>query len=272
MGYYLQSCGGSVMKKILAAAVLTAVMFSLFSGCTGNANQITPEDLKERGEIIVGVKNDVPYFSYFDSAKGGYSGYEIEIAAMIAEEMLGSRDKVTYVPVTTRTRTVSLDHSEVDFVIATFTINEERLAKYNFSNSYYEDFCGFLVRTDSDIRDIGDLDGKNIGVLQGSSSGRAVKDAAKAAGVDINVITYASYPDIQAALLTGRCSAFCSDRAVLKGYLTNDLTLTPDMFAPQDYAIATRKNDTELAEYINELIIKWENDGTLTALKEKYGI
>jgi putative glutamine transport system substrate-binding protein len=260
------------MKKFISLLTALIMVTLLPAACGNNENQTTTAKIIENGQIVVGVKTDVPYFSYFDEASGAYIGYEIELAEMIAEELLGSRERIQFVPVTTRTRSFLLENNDVDIVIASFTVSDERLEDFNFSHPYYTDYLGLLVRNNSDYRDINDLDNKFVGVLQSSTAGKAVQEKAAEAGVGIKLITYASYEDIKAALLAGRCDAFCADRAILRGYENAELHLTPDKFSPQNYAIATKKNNTELAVYISELIEIREEDGTLDALKTKYGI
>jgi putative glutamine transport system substrate-binding protein len=259
------------MKKIIPLIIALMTLTMIVSGCT-KADEITTANITERGQLIVGVKTDVPYFSYFDDASGTYKGYEIEIAELIAETLLGSRDSAEFIPITTRTRSVMLKGGDVDIVVATFSTSDERLEDFNFSHPYYTDYLGVMVRSDSDYRDIRDLGGKTVGVLQGSTSGKAILTEAERLDTKIKIITYASYDDIKDALLGGRCDAFCTDRAILRGYLTDDLRLTPDQFSPQNYAVATKKENTELTVYINQLMELWAEDGTLDALKTKYGI
>jgi putative glutamine transport system substrate-binding protein len=259
------------MKKIIYVLIAALTFALLGTGCARDYERTTA-DITERGQLIVGVKSDVPYFSYFDEASGTYKGYEIEIAELIAETLFGSRQNVEFIPITTRTRSVMLKGGDIDLVIASFTASEEREADFNFSHPYYTDHLGLLVRSDSDYRDIRDLEGKTVGVLQGSTSGNAVLEEAKRLDTEIKIITYASYDDIKDALLGGRCDAFCTDRAILRGYLTPELRLTPDEFSPQNYAVATKKENTELTVYINQLMELWAEDGTLEVLKSKYGI
>jgi putative glutamine transport system substrate-binding protein len=260
------------MRKIISVLLVISAMFALLTACEKKIEPLTVQDIKNRGEILIGVKTDVPYFSYYDEVKGDYTGYEIEIAQMIAEDILGSRDKVTFVPVTAKSRSLKVESGEIDMAIATFSVNEERQEQFNFSPIYYTDYIGLLVRNDSEIVDLSDLNGKIIGIMQNSSSGKPVTEAAEKLGISVRIVTYATYEDVLEAVLARRCDAFCTDRAILKGYLNEETMLTPDMFSPQDYAVATNKENTELAEYIHSLIEKWHGDGTLMALQEKYGI
>ena len=81
------------------------------------------QTFKKRGELVVGVKQDVPNFGYKDPKTGTYSGIETDLAKMIADEL---KVKIRYVPVTAQTRGPLLDNEQVDMDIATFTITDER--------------------------------------------------------------------------------------------------------------------------------------------------
>lgn len=91
-------------------------------------------DIQKRGELVVGVKQDVPNFGYKDPKTGTYSGIETDLAKMVADEL---KVKIRYVPVTAQTRGPLLDNEQVDMDIATFTITDERKKLYNFTSPYY---------------------------------------------------------------------------------------------------------------------------------------
>lgn len=76
------------------------------------------------GTLRVGVKSDVPGFGYQDVLTEEYSGLEIDLAYKIAETL--GVDKVEFTAVTAATRGQLLDSGDIDMVIATFTINDER--------------------------------------------------------------------------------------------------------------------------------------------------
>ncbi len=60
-------------------------------------------------------------------------GMEPDIARLIAKEITGSEENVEFVGVTAKTRGPLLDNGELDMVIATFTITDERKKTYNFT-------------------------------------------------------------------------------------------------------------------------------------------
>ena len=141
---------------------LSAILISLFGVVAAKPAQADTSvaDIQKRGELVVGVKQDVPNFGYKDPKTGTYSGIETDLAKMVADEL---KVKVRYVPVTAQTRGPLLDNEQVDMDIATFTITDERKKLYNFTSPYYTDASGFLVNKSAKIKSIEDLNGKTIG-------------------------------------------------------------------------------------------------------------
>jgi putative glutamine transport system substrate-binding protein len=265
-------------KKILCAAlILAAVAGTVFAGGKTEGGQ-TPQKagqvdkIRNAGVLKVGVKSDVPNFGLLNTATNTYEGFEIDLSGLIAKEILGDASKVAFTPVTAATRGPLLDNGDIDLVIATFTITEERKLTYNFSISYYTDAVGLLVKKASGITGIAGLDGKTVGVAQSATSRKALEAAAAAVGATVKFAEFATYPEIKAALDSGRVDAFSVDRSILRGYLDSETVLLDDAFSPQDYGVASKFDNKELAAYIDGLIQKWLGDGTIKALIDKYHI
>ncbi len=229
----------------------------------------------DRGVLRVGVKSDVPGFGYQDVLTEEYSGMEIDLAYEIAET-LGVAN-VEFTAVTAATRGQLLDSGDIDMVIATFTITDERKESWNFTTPYYTDAVSLLVKTDSGISDYADLEGKVIGVSTGSTSMEALIAAAAENGVTLtqedNFSEYATYPEIKTALDAGRVDAFCVDGSILSGYLDDSVEILDSIrFSPQEYGIATALANTGLAEYLDDLINTWLSDGTIDQLISDNGV
>ncbi len=126
-----------------------------------SANTHGLQTIKDRGILRVGVKQDVPKFGFLNPDTNEFEGMEVEIARKIAED-LGV--KIEFTPVTAQTRGPLIDNGQVDMVIATFTITDERKLLYHFSTPYYTDAVGFLVNKDSGIKGFEYLNEKHIGV------------------------------------------------------------------------------------------------------------
>lgn len=272
-------------KNLLVTLCLSAALFlgacssdsSDTADSTGTAtsttsDQVTVESIKKAGVLKVGVKEDVPNFGLRNTETNEIEGFEIDIAKKIAGEILGDPEAIELTPVTAKTRGPLLDNGEVDMVIATFTVTPERKETYNFSDAYYVDAVGLLVKKDKGYKGLADMDGATIGVAQSSTTADAIDAEAKQYGITLKYSEYATYPEIKAALDSGRIDAFSVDRSILAGYLDDSTEILKDRFATQDYGIATKKSNTELATSVNDLIKTWRADGTLDAMAKQWGL
>lgn len=240
----------------------------------------------DRGTLRVGVKNAVKGFGFQDTITGEYSGMEISIAEDIAKD-LGV--DVEFTTVTAATRTELLDSGDIDCVLATFTITDERKKSWDFSTPYYTDHVGVLVQKDSGITELKDLLGKKVGVSSGSTSASALVQAMVDNGVidaseydadtfdpatwkgDVTFQQYEDYPTISTALTAGEVDAFCVDKSILAIYHTDDRDYIKEEFAPQDYGIATTKG-SDFSAYCEAEIQKFLGDGTIDGLIEENGL
>lgn len=261
-----------LLTTILALSLVLATPVAL-SGCGGGGNTLK-----------VGVKSDVIGFGFKDPATGEFSGMEIDLAYLLADAL--GYDGVEFTAVTAATRTELLDSGDLDCVLATFTITEERKKNWDFSTPYFTDAVTVLVETASGIQNLNDLVGMTIGVSTGSTSAFALVSAMSAADLfpgytvpassaDFTISTFnqqgttfqefGDYPAISNALAAGTVDAFCVDRSILYTYLSDTRSFINESFAPQQYGVATRQG-SELSAPIEELIVKWLEDGTIDRL------
>ncbi|HFI0816075.1 TPA: transporter substrate-binding domain-containing protein [Streptococcus suis] len=232
-----------------------------------NSDQV--QAIIERGVLRVGVKQDVPNFGYKNPDSGEFEGLEIDIARKIADE-LGV--DIEFTPVTAQTRGPLLDNGQVDMVIATFTITDERKLLYNFTTPYYTDAVGFLVNKDSGIKTFTDLNGKTIGVAQGSITRTLISELADKYGIAVNFAELGSYPELSVSLRAHRTDAFSVDQSILSGYVSSKSQLMDYSFSASNYGIATKLSNTELNDYLNSLIEEWTGDGSLQDIYDANGL
>lgn len=245
---------------------------------------ITAEDVQnivDRGVLKVGCKSDIPKFSLQNTATGEYEGFEDDLAYAIAGEIFGctadeakEQKLVEFQGVTAKTRGPLLDNGEIDLVIATFTITEERKETYNFSTPYYTDAVGLLVNKDSGIQSIEDLDGKIIGVAQSSTSKQGFEDYTAEKGLDIKpgFQEFDGYPALAQALATKQIDCFSVDRAILAGYVNDSNQILEDRFAEQEYGVASKKDNAGLAALVEEKVTSMLADGSMKALQDEWGL
>ena len=258
----------------LLAILLILPFFGQISALTNSTSDAQLEagvqEIVDRGVLRVGVKQDLPNFGYRDPESNQYTGMEVEIAKKVAAE-LGV--DIEFTPVTAQTRSALLDNGQLDMVIATFTITEERKELYNFTTPYYTDAVGFLVRKDSNIQSSWEaLDGLTIGVTQGSIQWGLLEEIAAEKGIELNFRELGSNSEVVVALAAHRVDAFSIDQSILSAFLGKTNELLDLQYQPSEYGIVTKKSNTDLATYLDGLVQDWTEDGTLQAIYDDFGL
>ena len=242
-------------SALVAATLVLGGATGGLAGCAGGADVLR-----------VGTKIDVPGFGFQNPETGNIEGMEVDIARELAKRIKGSPDALKVTGVNVTTRGAMLDNGTLDATLATFTITEARKKSYNFSRPYYIDHIGVLVKN------LKDLDGKTVGVALSATTRDKLTAAGDEIGIHMNFAEYSTYPEIKIALVTGRVDAFSVDRSILNGYVDDSTMLLDAQFAPQEYGVATKKSNTELADQVDAAIGAMADDGTLTALQERWGL
>ena len=275
-----------MMKKRFLALAAAAMMVVSLAGSTltVNAAEETPEDVQkiiDAGVLKVGCKADVPKFSLQNTKTEEYEGFEDDLAYEIAGEIFGctadeakEKELVEFQSVTAKTRGPLLENGEIDLVIATFTITDERKETYNFSTPYFTDAVGLLVNKESGIESIEDLDGKIIGVAQSSTTNDSFEAYVEEKGIDVKpeFQEFDGYPALAQALATNQIDCFSVDRAILSGYLNDNNMILDDRFAEQEYGVASAKENTGLAELVDTKVSSMLDDGTIDKMIEEWEI
>ena len=269
------------MKRIIPLLLLPVLAILLMLPFFGQISALTNstsdaqleagvQEIVDRGVLRVGVKQDLPNFGYRDPKSNKYTGMEVEIAKKVAAE-LGV--DIEFTPVTAQTRGALLDNGQLDMVIATFTITEERKELYNFTTPYYTDAVGFLVRKDSKIQSSWEaLDGLTIGVTQGSIQWGLLEEIAAEKGIELNFRELGSNSEVVVALAAHRVDAFSIDQSILSAFLGKTNELLDLQYQPSEYGIVTKKSNTDLATYLDGLVEDWTEDGTLQAIYDDFGL
>ena len=280
----LTACGGSASSSVAASTASSAA-----SGSAAASSEAVSADVQaiiDRGVLKVGVKNAVKGFSFQDTLTGEYTGLEDSLAEMIAEH-LGV--DVEFTTVTAATRGELLDSGDIDCVLATFTITDERRKSWDFSTPYYTDYVSVLVEDSSGIKALADLKDKVVGVSSGSTSARALVQEMIDEGVitgegfsadtfnadtwkdGISFRQYDDYPAISTALSAGEVNGFCVDKSILAIYKTDGRSYIDAEFSPQEYGVATKKG-SDFSTVCDDLIKGWLADGTIDQLIKDNGL
>lgn len=271
---FLQVAGMGILS--VASVGTLAGCGSSSDGKSGSASGGSDSKLaaiKDRGKLKCGVKKDVIGYGYLDTKTKKYEGLEIDLCYQIAAAVLGvSYDEAVekglceFTDVTPKTRGPLIDNDQLDIIAATYTITDERKKSWDFSTPYRTDHVGILIKKKSGMTKMADLDGKIIGVSQGSTTKDLVLQMLKDQNVDATpeFKEFPDYPSIKSALDAGNIDAFAMDRSTLKGYTTDDCELLqPDVeFGAQDYGVATKKG-SDLSKTVDDTVKKLKKDGWL---------
>lgn len=281
------------MKKKIISILLTVMMLTtVLSGCssdsaneakgdTKNAADPGLQKIKDAGKLKVGSKIDVPSFGLQNTETGEYEGLEVDIAYEIAAEIFGvtaeeAREQklVEFQGVTAKTRGPLLDNGELDLVVATFTITDERKESWNFSTPYIQDAIGLMCLKEAGYKTMEDIDGAIIGVAQGANTKENIENYIKDQGLDISVEfqEFDGYPALSAALTSGNIDIFSVDRAILAGYNDDSTMILPERFGTQEYGAATALYAKELTEVVDKVINELKDSGKMAEMISKWGI
>lgn len=286
---FVKAVGTAAVLGVLAACDTADAGSGVESGFAPSTAETAfgpdTQAIVERGVLRVGVKNAVRGFSFQDTLTGQYTGLEDSLAERIAAH-LGV--EVEFTTVTAATRGELLDSGDIDAVLATFTITEERRKSWDFSTPYYTDYVSVLVEDKTGITNLAGLKDRVVGVSSGSTSARELTKAMIAEGVldgagfdeagfsadtwknGISFRQYDDYPAISTALSAGEIQGFCVDKSILTIYKTEGRSYIDAEFSPQEYGIATKKG-SDFSKLCDELVTGWQSDGTLAALIAENG-
>jgi glutamate transport system substrate-binding protein len=222
----------------------------------------TMAKLQDAGEIKIGVKYDVPPFGFKNPQTGAVEGFDVDLGKAIAEELGVEANLVEAI---SDNRIPFIQDGTVDLVLSTMTINAERAAEIGFSNPYFIAKGRILVPKDSDIQGIDDLGGRKVCTALGSTYEETLKTQAPDA--DLRLVD--AYSECLELLQNGAVDAISTDDVILTGMIIQDdsLQLVGDELTVEPYGAGFKKDDAELAEFVNGVIDEYKSSG---AWQESY--
>jgi glutamate transport system substrate-binding protein len=212
--------------------------------------------LQERGEIRIGVKYDVPPFGFKNPQSGEIEGFDVDMGKIVAEE-LGVRPR--FVEAISDNRIPFLQQGEVDLILSTMTINQERDMEIEFSEPYYIARGRILVPGDSDIQGIEDLAGRSVCTALGSTYEETLREEAPDA--DLRLVD--TYSECLELLQNGAIDAISTDDVILTGMIIQDDTLkmVGDELTVEPYGAGIKEGEKEFQRFVSDTFAAAERDG-----------
>ena len=247
------------MKKFLTVAlagVLAASM--LFTGCSKKEESKVPD------KLIVGTNAEFPPFEYMNDKKQP-EGFDI---AMIKE--IGKRmgKKVEIKNMEFKSLIGAMESDSINAIIAGMTKTEKREKAVDFSDSYYTTNQAIILKKDSKITKLAQLDGKKIGVQQGTTGDIYSTDDFG----DDNVERFNKGMEAVQALQQGKIDAVIIDNQPAKTFVEENegLKILETSYVEEDYALAIKKGNDDLVKKVNDAIKELKEDGTFDKIVAKY--
>jgi ABC-type amino acid transport substrate-binding protein len=248
----------------LFAVLLVAIASLLVAGCGGGGGSTTGTGSGgEEAKLTVG--SDIPYPPFEQGKPGNYTGFDVDLMEAIAEKM-GRTAEFQDTSFETIFRDVA--QGKFEAVISAATITEEREKAVDFSNPYYLSEQAVLVKEGSDIKSLEDLEGKTVGVQQGTTGQELAKEKSGAS----EIRPYPEGPDAVNALKAGTVEAVIIDAPVAQNAVekSGGVEIAEKVPTEEEYGIAVAQGETELLDEINKGLEEVEKDGTYKKIYEKW--
>jgi glutamate transport system substrate-binding protein len=218
---------------------------------------------KASGEkkLVIGVKADQPGLGLQTGST--YSGFDIEIAKIVAKGLGVDESGITWKTTVSANREPFIQQGQVDMVVATYTINDDRKKVVNFAGPYYIAGQDLLVPINSTITGPESLDGKKVCSVSGSTPAKRIKsDYPKA-----QLQEFDAYSKCVTALAGGQVDAVTTDDIILAGYASQDqyagkFKVVGKPFSTEPYGIGIKKDDTAGCNKINDILKAAASDGS----------
>jgi glutamate transport system substrate-binding protein len=230
------------------------------SGSSGGSSGIVGKASSQK-KLTFGVKADQPGLGLQSGST--YTGFDIEISKIIAKGLGLDESGITWKTTVSANREPYLQQGQVDVVVATYTINDERKKVVNFAGPYYLAGQDLLVPTASAITGPESLDGKKVCSVSGSTPAKRIKsDYPKA-----QLQQFDSYSKCVTALAGGQVDAVTTDDIILAGYASQEqyagkFKVVGKPFSEEPYGIGVKKSDTEGCNKINDILKAAATDGS----------
>lgn len=265
----LSACGGDKETTAPAASTAVSTAASASPAAAPAVDSKTLEAIKKRGKLIAGVKYDTKLFGLKDPTSGNVEGFDIDMAKALAKKVLGDETKVELKEVTSKTRIPMLQNGEIDIIIATMTITEERKQQVEFSDVYFHAGQSLLVKKGSPIKGLADIKkGTKVLAVKGSTSAKNIREKAP----DASVLEFENYQDAFTALKAGQGEALTTDNAILFGMMKQDANyeVVGGTFTEEPYGMAIAKGDTGFTQVVNEMLKDMKSSGQYDKLYEQW--
>lgn len=275
------------MKKRVVTILMTIVMAASLTAC-GNNNtdnnsaageavqntESTASDESDRTQLIVGFDAEFPPYGYM-ADDGSYTGFDLDLAQEVCDR---NGWELVKKPINWDSKDMELNSGSIDCIWNGFTVTG-REDKYTWTDPYVDNSIVVVVKSDSEITKLADLEGKTVAV-QADSSGLSALTSEE--DNDENLALTASFKELQQVadyntafmnLESGAVDAIVLDIGVAKyqiGSRGDQFQILDEPVSTEQYAVGFKLGNTSLRDKVQDTLYEMVDDGTFQTIADKY--
>jgi glutamate/aspartate transport system substrate-binding protein len=256
--------------------VLIAALFAM----SAQAQDLTGtlKKIKDSGTITLGARESSGALAY-TLGDGKYVGFHTEMSERIAADVqkqlkMGKLD-VKFQPVTSQNRIPLVQNGTVDLECGSTTNNAARQKDVAFAMTTYVEEGRIVVKANSPIKGIADLNGKTVATTTGTTSVQTLRKNKRAANMDFKEVFGKDHADSFLLLESGRADAFVMDGQILAGLVSKaknpaDYKILAEVLSVEPISCMMRKDDPAFKKAVDTSIQAMVKSGDLAKLYDKW--
>jgi len=272
LSLYSSSFEAAKTPRVASVCSLTMFLMLFLSSPIEVLAGKTLDAIKQRDQVVCGVNTGLAGFGAADS-QGKWTGLDVDICKAIASAVLGSAEKVKFIPLSAPQRFTALQSGEIDILSrnTTFSLSRDASLGLHQTAVTFYDGQGFMVPVKSNIKSAKQLKGASVCVQSGTTTEKNLTDFSKAHKLDIKPIVFEKLEAANAAYFLGRCKAYTTDASGLASIRSKEAKdpkehlILPDLISKEPLGPMVRRGDDEWLA-----ISKWVIFGLIEA--EEYQI
>ncbi|NIO08678.1 MAG: transporter substrate-binding domain-containing protein [Deltaproteobacteria bacterium] len=237
----------------------------------------TLEQISKSGKIRIGYRKDQPPMSFTD-LDGKPVGYSIDLCNRIVvgiKEKIGKEVGIEWVAVSAENRFEAVTKNQIDILCGSTTKTLSRAEKVDFTQLTFVTGASLLTLKSQGVRELADLNGKNIGVVKNTTTGAVLKKMLRETMTDAKVVDMNTTKEGMEALQTGKIAAFSSDQVVLIGLILtaadpDKFSIASDVFSYEPFALAVRRNDADFRLVADRTLSHLYRSGLILQIYHKW--
>ena len=240
-------------KQSLYALQLLGAAIAIWVGSDQAGAQSKLDDILARGHLVVGTGSTNPPWHFVDE-NGVMSGFDVDIARIVAKGLFDDPEKVEFVTQASDARIPNVVTDKVDITCQFMTVTAARAQQVNFTIPYYREGVGLLMLKDGKHKNYDELKSAGAGVTVSVLQNVYAEDMVHQALSEAKVDQYESVDLMYQALNSGRADAAATDVSSLRWFMVQN----PDRYVdagfawgPQTYACAVKKGDQDFLNFVN---------------------